>query len=178
MATMQKWQMEHFEDKVKRQFNPLIEDQELLIRQYRTEATNKAVDKLAKKMGADKIINDFRKAEKMLADARASAITFFDKKKPKDKELNYQFTSRSSDRLELSDCEEQLRDWASNLVDKEIEKRPEGSKLAHLKELKCKAMDTIKECGSPEALAVALDKVSNKIGITWNTDIKAIPQIK
>ena len=48
MATMQKWQMEHFEDKVKRQFNPLIEDQELLIRQYRTEATNKAVDKLAK----------------------------------------------------------------------------------------------------------------------------------
>ena len=178
MATMQKWQMEHFEDKVKRQFNPLIEDQELLIKQYRTEATNKAVDKLAKKMGADKIINDFRKAEKNLADARASAITFFDKKKPKDKELNYQFTSRSSDRLELSDCEEQLRDWASNLVDKEIEKRPEGSKRAHLKELKCKAMDTIKECGSPEALAVALDKVSNKIGITWHTDIKAIPQIK
>jgi len=178
MATMQKWQMEHFEDKVKRQFNPLIEDQELLIKQYRTEATNKAVDKLAKKMGADKIINDFRKAEKNLADARASAITFFDKKKPKDKELNYSFRNGRDDRLELSDCEEQLRDWASNLVDKEIEKRPEGSKLAHLKELKCKAMDTIKECGSPEALAVALDKVSNKIGITWNTDIKTIPQIK
>ena len=178
MATMQKWQMEHFEDKVKRQFNPLIEDQELLIKQYRTEATNKAVDKLAKKMGADKIINDFRKAEKNLADARANAITFFDKKKPKDKELNYNFRNGRDDRLELSDCEEQLRDWASNLVDKEIEKRPEGSKLAHLKELKCKAMDTIKECGSPEALAVALDKVSNKIGITWHTDIKAIPQIK
>ena len=136
MATMQKWQMEHFEDKVKRQFNPLIEDQELLIKQYRTEATNKAVDKLAKKMGADKIINDFRKAEKNLADARASAITFFDKKKPKDKELNYNFRNGRDDRLELSDCEEQLRDWASNLVDKEIEKRPEGSKLAHLKELK------------------------------------------
>ena len=178
MATMQKWQVEHFEDKVKRQFNPLIEDQELLIRQFRTKATNVAVDKLAKKMGADKIINDFRKAEKNLADARANAITFFDKKKPKDKELTYAFSGRNSDRLELSDCEEQLRDWASNLVDKEIEKRPEGSKLAHLKELKCKAMDTIKECGSPEALAVALDKVSNKIGITWNTDIKAIPQIK
>ena len=178
MATMQKWQMEHFEQKVERQFNPLIQDQELLIKQYRTQATNVAVGKLAKKMGADKIINDFRKAEKNLADARANAITFFDKKKPKDKELTYAFTGRNSDRLELSDCEEQLRDWASNLVDKEIEKRPEGSKLAHLKELKCKAMDTIKECGSPEALAVALDKVSNKIGITWNTDIKAIPQIK
>ena len=31
------------------------------------------------------------KQKKMLADARASAITFFDKKKPKDKELNYNF---------------------------------------------------------------------------------------
>jgi hypothetical protein len=178
MATMQKWQMEHFEDKVKRQFNPLIEDQELLIRQFRTEATNVAVDKLAKKMGADKIINDFKKAEKNLAAARANAITFFDKKKPKDKELNYNFRNNRHDDLSLSDCEEQLRDWASNLVDKELEKRPEGSKLRTLKELKTKALDTIKECGSPEALAVALDKVSNKIGITWNTDIKAIPQIK
>ena len=174
---MQKWQVEHFEDKVKRQFNPLIEDQELLIRQFRTKATNVAVDKLAKKMGADKIINDFKKAEKMLADARANAITFFDKKKPKDKELNYNFR-RDHSELSLTDCEEQLRDWASNLVDKELEKRPEGSKLRTLKELKTKALDTIKECGSPEALAVALDKVSNKIGISWNTDIKALPQIK
>ena len=174
---MQKWQVEHFEDKVKRQFNPLIEDQELLIRQFRTKATNVAVDKLAKKMGADKIISDFKKAEKNLADARANAITFFDKKKPKDKELNYNFR-RDRNELSLSDCEEQLRDWASNLVDKELEKRPEGSKLRTLKELKTKALDTIKECGSPEALAVALDKVSNKIGISWNTDIKALPQIK
>jgi len=176
MATMQKWQMEHFEDKVKRQFNPLIEDQELLIRQYKTDATNKAVDKLAKKMGADKIINDFRKAEKMLADARASAITFFDKKKPKDKELDYSFRN-NADRLSLNDCEEQLRDWASNLVDKEIEKRPEGSKLRTLKELKLKALDTIKECGSPEALAIALNQVSKKIGLSWEQDLKALPSI-
>ena len=173
---MQKWQMEHFEDKVKRQFNPLIEDQELLIRQYKTDATNKAVDKLAKKMGADKIINDFRKAEKMLADARASAITFFDKKKPKDKELDYSFRN-NADRLSLNDCEEQLRDWASNLVDKEIEKRPEGSKLRTLKELKLKALDTIKECGSPEALAIALNQVSKKIGLSWEQDLKALPSV-
>ena len=177
MATMQKWQMEHFEDKVKRQFNPLIEDQELLIRQYKTDATNKAVDKLAKKMGADKIINDFRKAEKMLANARASAITFFDKKKPKDKELDYSFRNNASDRLSLNDCEGQLRDWASNLVDKEIEKRPEGSKLRTLKELKLKALDTIKECGSPEALAIALNQVSKKIGLSWEQDLKALPSI-
>ena len=176
MATMQKWQVEHFEKKVKRQFNPLIDDQELLIKQYKTEATNKAVEKLAKKMGADKIISDFRRAEKMLASARANAITFFDKKKPKDKELDYNFR-RDRDRLSLEDCEGQLREWASNLVDKEIEKRPEGAKLRILKELKTKALDTVKECGSPESLALALNKVSNKIGLSWEQDLKALPSV-
>ena len=176
MATMQKWQVEHFEKKVKRQFNPLIDDQELLIKQYKTEATNKAVEKLAKKMGADKIISDFRRAEKMLASARSNAITFFDKKKPKDKELDYNFR-RDQDRLSLEDCEGQLREWASNLVDKEIEKRPEGAKLRILKELKTKALDTVKECGSPESLALALNKVSNKIGLSWEQDLKALPSV-
>ena len=176
MATMQKWQVEHFEKKVKRQFNPLIDDQELLIKQYKTEATNKAVEKLAKKMGADKIISDFRRAEKMLASARANAITFFDKKKPKDKELDYNFR-RDQARLSLEDCEGQLREWASNLVDKEIEKRPEGAKLRILKELKTKALDTVKECGSPESLALALNKVSNKIGLSWEQDLKALPSV-
>ena len=41
-------------EKVRRNFNPLIEEQELLVKQYRAEATEKIVGKLAKKMGADK----------------------------------------------------------------------------------------------------------------------------
>ena len=51
--TMTKYQLDHFKDKVKRQFEPLISDQELLVRQYKTEATDKAVSKLSKKIGAD-----------------------------------------------------------------------------------------------------------------------------
>ena len=104
---MTKYQLDHFKSKVKRQFNPLIEDQELLVKQFKTEATNKAVSKLAKKMGADKIIDQFRKAEKMLDEARASALTFFSKKKPADQELNYNFRdqgSRYADKITLSDC--------------------------------------------------------------------------
>ena len=88
---MTKYQLEHFKRKVDRQFDPLIDEQELLVKQYKTEATDKAVDKLSKKIGADKIINKFREAEKMLEDARATALTFFEKKKPKDQELNYNF---------------------------------------------------------------------------------------
>ena len=53
---MTKYQLEDFESKIKRHFQPLIDEQELLIKQYKTEATNNVVKKLAKKMGADKIL--------------------------------------------------------------------------------------------------------------------------
>jgi hypothetical protein len=178
--TMTKYQLEHFKEKVDRQFEPLIRDQELLVKQFKTEATDKAVSKLSKKIGAEKIIDNFRKAEKMLDDARATAKTFFEKKKPKDEELNYKFRERGrySDDLSLSDCEEQLREWASNLAQREIERRPEGAKLKHLKELKQKAKDVVMESGTPDSLAIALDKVSQKIGLRWNQDLTALPNFK
>ena len=81
--TMTKYQLDHFKDKVKRQFNPMISEQELLVKQFKTEATDKAVAKLSKKIGAEKIIDNFRKAEKMLADARATALTFLKKENQK-----------------------------------------------------------------------------------------------
>ena len=177
--TMTKYQLDHFRDKVKRQFNPMIDEQELLVKQYKTEATDKAVDKLAKKMGADKIINKFRQAEKMLEEARATALTFFEKKKPKDQELNYEFRrNRSDNELSLRDCEDQLREWASELAQREIERRPEGKKLKDLKDLKVKALDVVMESGTPDSLAIALNEVSKKIGLTWNTDVQALPNFK
>ena len=179
--TMTKYQLDHFRDKVKRQFNPMIEEQELLVKQFKTEATDKAVAKLSKKIGAEKIIDNFRKAEKMLADARATALTFFEKKKPKDAELDYKFTSRNSyrsDEITLADCEDQLRTWASELAQREIERRPEGKKLKDLKDLKVKALDVVMESGTPDSLAIALNEVSKKIGLTWNTDVQALPNFK
>lgn len=178
---MTKYQLEHFQEKVRRQFDPMISDAELLVRQYKTKATDIAVAKLSKKIGADKIINKFRQAEKMLEDARATALTFFEKKKPKDEELSYSFRRKSSyddSKLSLEDCEEQLRNWASKLAEKEIERRPEGAKLRQLKELKLKALDTVMESGTPDALAISLDKVSQKIGLRWNQDLVALPNVK
>jgi len=179
--TMTKYQLDHFRDKVKRQFNPMIDEQELLVKQFKTEATDKAVSKLSKKIGADKIIDKFRQAEKMLEEARATAKTFFEKKKPKDQELHYKFTERNSyrvDELTLSDCEDQLREWASELAQREIERRPEGLKLKQLKDLKTKALDVVMESGTPDTLAIALDNVSKKIGLRWNTDVQALPNFK
>jgi hypothetical protein len=176
---MTKYQLDHFKDKVKRQFNPMIEEQELLVKQFKTEATDKAVSKLSKKIGAEKIIDNFRKAEKMLEEAQATALTFFQKKKPKEQELHYNFRDRNYKYdITLKDCEEQLREWASQLAQREIERRPEGLKLKQLKELKQKAIDVVMESGTPDTLAISLDKVSQKIGLRWNQDLTALPSFK
>jgi len=178
MPKMTKYQLDHFKSKVKRQFNPMIEEQELLVKRFKTEATDKAVGKLSKKMGADKILARFRVAEQMLKEARDSARTFFNKKaeKQKDNTLLYNIKHRE-ERISLEDCEEQLRDWASNLAQREIERRPEGAKLKHLKDLKLKAIDTVMEAGTPETLIISLNLVSQKIGLNWNQELKALPSV-
>ena len=175
--TMTKYQLDHFKAKVRRNFNPLIQEQELLVKQYRTEATEKIVGKLAKKMGADKILNEFRKAEAQLKAIQDKARTFFKKKaEQQKKETNYAI-DRREERLSLSDCEEQLRDWASELVDREIRRRPEGLKLKQLEDLKQKAIDTVMESGTPEELIRSLDATTKKIGIAWVVDTSKIKQI-
>ena len=176
---MTKYQLDHFKSKVRRNFNPLIEEQELLVKQYRAEATEKIVGKLAKKMGADKIINEFRKAEAQLKAVRDKARTFFKKKadNQKDKELNYSLRTKDES-LTLKDCEEQLKDWARELVDREIRRRPEGLKLKQLEDLKTKAIDTVMESGTPEELIKSLDATTKKIGIAWIVDTSKIKQIQ
>ena len=178
--TMTKYQLDHFKSKVRRNFNPLIEEQELLVKQYRAEATEKIVGKLAKKMGADKILNEFKKAEALLEKARDKARTFFKKKANQDeskkKEYNsYRFEDQKD--LSLSDCEDQLKDWARDLVDREIRRRPEGLKLKQLEDLKMKAIDQVMESGTPEELIKQLDNTTKKIGIAWVVDTSKIKQI-
>ena len=178
--TMTKYQLDHFKQKVKRHFNPLIEEQELLVKQYRTEATKRIVGKLAKKMGADKILTAFRNAEEEMKRVREDAKTFFVKKaKSEDKKekLNYNFTKDSDDKISLDDCEEQLRDWAKELVDREIRRRPEGKMLKQLEDVKTSALDTVMESGSSEDLIKALDLCTKKIGITWVVNTSNIKQI-
>ena len=175
--TMTKYQLEHFKSKVRRNFNPLIEEQELLVKQYRAEATEKIVSKLAKKMGADKILNEFRKAEAQLKAVQDKARTFFKKKASKDKKEINSYRFDRDEKLSLSDCEEQLKDWARELVDREIRRRPEGLKLKQLEDLKTKAIDQVMESGTPEELIQQLDATTKKIGIAWVVDTSKIKQI-
>ena len=177
MTKMTKYQLEHFENKVRRYFQPLIDEQELLVKQYRTEATNNVIKKLAKKMGADKILQQMRDAEEFLKEARDNARTFFEKKAKQEKKDYNSYRFDREERLSLSDCEEQLREWAKELVDRELERRPEGKTLKDLKDLKQKAIDNVMESGTPDELKQSLNAVVKTIGLTWNVDTSKIKQI-
>ena len=176
MSNMPKYKVEHYESKIRRHFDPLISEQELLVKQYRTEATKRIVDKLSKKMGADKIMTAFKKAEEQMKKARQDAKTFFKKKVKQDEKKTLTYNMKDEE-ISLKDCEEQLRDWAKSLVDRELRRRPEGEQLAQLESVKQKAMDIVYENGDDQAIAKALDSCTKKIGITWVVDTSKIKQI-
>jgi hypothetical protein len=171
---MTKYQLDHFRDKVKRELDPMIEQQELLVRQYVSQATDTASKKLAKKIGAQAIIDKLKEAEQYLLEAQATAKTFFKKKANNETlkgKLDYKFASNDikEDRINVALCEEQIREWASELAQQEIEKRPEGKKLSELKQVKRVALDTIMEAHAPAELIANLDKVLQaSVGIGWN----------
>ncbi len=71
-----------------------------------------------------------------------------------------------------------MRDWAKELVDREIRRRPEGLQLKQLEDVKIKAIDTVMESGSSDELIKALDICTKKIGITWIVDTSKIKQLE
>ena len=182
MPKMTKYQLEHFRSKVKRNLNPLIEEQELLVKQYTTEATDKASKKLAVKIGAQRIIDALQDAEENLTKAQTSAQSFFEKKatnKEMKENLNSSFKKDSynynDDKITLSDCNDQIRTWAKSLAEREIEKRPEGKQLAKLKGIKRSALDSIMESEAPATLIETLNKHMTKyLGVSWHEQPKAI----
>jgi hypothetical protein len=179
MPKMTKYQLEHFGDKVKRRLNPLIEEQELLVKQFTTEATDKASKKLAIKIGAQRIIDALQDAEENLTKAQTSAQSFFEKKattKEMKEDLTYKMSRNDDDyKITLADCNDQIRTWAKTLAEREIEKRPEGKQLAKLKEIKRSALDTIMESEAPVTLIETLNKHMTKyLGVSWHEQPKAI----
>jgi len=174
-----KYQITKLELRVDEELDPIINLAELELKSVLAEQTEIAMTYLAKKIKADKVINNLQKAVEQLEIAQRQAITFFGKiKDNKLKErLSHKFTKKDRDNYYSSsydkgilpeDCREQLREWAEVIAQQKVENKPEGKKLKELKLYKKASKHKIWECGVPEQLQSQLEQILSGINIIWD----------
>ena len=117
---MKVYQREHFERKVSDLLNPEIEKEEMLLSSTIADLTESAEKNLARKLGADVIIDDLEEAETTLNKAQNKARTFFRQASRKrvsyKKSLNYHFERGEGEKISPEDCYDQIRKWAEKLA--------------------------------------------------------------
>jgi len=173
-----KYQITKLEQRVDEELDPIINLAELELKSVLAEQTEIAMTYLAKKIKADKVINNLQKAVENLEIAQRQAITFFGKVKDNKlkEKLSHKFKkdgdnyySSSYDKGILpEDCREQLRDWAEVIAQQKVENKPEGKKLKELKLYKKASKHKIWECGVPEQLQSQLSEILAGLNIIWD----------
>ena len=173
-----KYQITKLEQRVDEELDPIINLAELELKSVLAEQTEIAMSYLAKKIKADKVIDNLQKAVENLEIAQRQAVTFFGKVKDnklkeklshkfkKDRD-NY-YTSSYDKGILPEDCREQLRDWAEVIAQQKVENKPEGKKLKELKLYKKASKLQIWECGVPEQLHSQFEHILSGIHIIWD----------
>ena len=178
MAEMKVYQREHFERKVSDLLNPEIEKEEMLLSSTIADLTESAEKNLARKIGADIIIDDLEEAEATLNKARNKARTFFRQASRKrvsyKKSLNYQFKESDNDDITPQRCYDQIRTWAEKLAEKEAEKMPIGKRISYLKAVKTNAKDSIMEAHVGTELKDMLGGILAPLGLSWDRPLPAL----
>ena len=174
-----KYQITKLEQRVDEELDPIIKLAELELKSVLAEQTEIAMSYLAKKIKADRVINNLQKAVESLEIAQRQAINFFGKVKDnKLKErLSHKFKKNDRDNYYRSsydkgilpeDCRDQLREWAEVIAQQKVENKPEGKKLKELKLYKKASKHKIWECGVPEQLQSQLSKILAGLNIIWD----------
>ena len=173
-----KYQITKLEQRVDEELDPIIDMAELELKAVLTDETELAMTYLAKKIKADKVIDNLQKAVENLEIAQRQAVTFFGKVKDNKlkEKLSHKFKkdrdnyySSSYDKGILpEDCREQLRDWAEVIAQQKVENKPEGKKLKELKLYKKASKHKIWECGVPEQLQSQLEQILSGVNIIWD----------
>ena len=182
MKAMTKYQLEHFKSKVQDKFSPLIDEAQLTLRKTVADLTAAAEKKLSGKLNISDDIEELKQMEEQIFEKKKKLATFFNRAATTDKmksKLDYRFENRRLDRDDIKEitaerCEDQIRDWAQDLAEREAEKTKDGKKLVRLKQLKEDAISTVMESGMPGELIENLNKHLKVIGITWHNNIKSI----
>ena len=174
-----KYQIQKLEQRVDEEIDPIIKMAELELKSVLTEQTEIAMTYLAKKIKADKVIDNLQKAVEQLEIAQRQAVTFFGKIKDNSlrEKLNYKFKDKDKDNYYRSsydkgimpeDCRDQLREFAEFIAQQKVEKMKEGEKLKELKLYKKASKHKIWECGVPEQLQGQLEQILSGINIIWD----------
>ena len=174
-----KYQITKLEQRVDEELDPIINLAELELKSVLAEQTEIAMSYLAKKIKADRVINNLQKAVESLEIAQRQAITFFGKVKDNKlkEKLSHKFRKNDRDNYYRSsydkgilpeDCREQLRDWAEVIAQQKVENKPEGKKLKELKLYKKASKHKIWECGVPEQLQSQLSEILAGLNIIWD----------
>ena len=176
-----KYQITRLEQRVDEELDPIISLAELELKAVLTDETELAMTYLAKKIKADKVINNLQKAIETLEIAQRQAVTFFGKIKDVKlrEKLSYKFRDKKdrdnyyrSDNygrgITPEDCRDQLREFAQAIAQQKVENKPEGKKLKELKLYKKASKHKIWECGVPEQLQSQLEQILSGINIIWD----------
>jgi|TARA_A100001391_G_scaffold26958_1_gene14528 hypothetical protein len=174
-----KYQITKLEQRVDEEIDPIIKMAELELKSVLTEQTEIAMTYLAKKIKADKVIDNLQKAVEQLEIAQRQAVTFFGKIKDNSlrEKLNYKFKDKDKDNYYRSsydkgimpeDCRDQLREFAEFIAQQKVENMKEGKKLKELKLYKKASKHKIWECGVPEQLQGQLEQILSGINIIWD----------
>jgi hypothetical protein len=174
-----KYQITKLEQRVDEELDPIINLAELELKSVLAEQTEIAMTYLAKKIKADKVIDNLQKAVEQLEIAQRQAITFFGKVKDNKlkEKLSHRFRKNDRDSYYRSsydkgvlpeDCREQLREWAEIIAQQKVENKPEGKKLKELKLYKKASKHKIWECGVPEQLQSQLSEILAGLNIIWD----------
>jgi len=176
-----KYQITKLEQRVDEELDPIIDMAELELKAVLTDETELAMTYLAKKIKADKVINNLQKAIETLEIAQRQAVTFFGKikdaklretlsykfKDKKDRDNYYRHDSYGRG-ITPEDCRDQLREFAQAIAQQKVENKPEGKKLKELKLYKKASKHKIWECGVPEQLQSQLEQILSGINIIWD----------
>jgi len=174
-----KYQITKLEQRVDEELDPIINLAELELKSVLAEQTEIAMSYLAKKIKADKVIDNLQKAVENLEIAQRQAVTFFGKVKDnklkeklshkfkKDRD-NYYRSDNYGRGITPEDCRDQLREFAETIAQQKVENKPEGKKLKELKLYKKASKHKIWECGVPEQLQSQLEQILSGINIIWD----------
>jgi len=176
------YERDHFDEKVDKKLEPVIEVEELRIKATVQTILNKGTKTFAKNIGADKVINALQDAEDRLKKASRNAYIFFDQSARKQvawsKLKEYKFDRDEKDKISVKDCEEQLEKWAEAQAKQLAEKTPQGQRLAFLKAVKERMKDMVKEASIPSELKEQLSGLMKLAGVSWDTKLPALPPPK